>query len=136
MWLASQLGVEPGTLVAYIRRRRFVDGYAVALDNRYLPADINADLSDEEILETGVMRLIQQRLAGRLRQATLTIRASTVSEEEAQLLGLAIGAPVLDRDLRLETEDGRIVMTGNSLYHPDRFVYAATFEIDSKTPRA
>ena len=129
MLIASQLRVEPGTQVGYLRRRRFADGYPVALDNRYVPADIDAELSDDEVLQHGILNLIQTRLSGKLHLATITIRASTVSADEAQLLGLPVGAAVLDRDLRLEADDERVVMTGNSLYHPDRFVYAASFEL-------
>lgn len=130
--LAAELGVTQGTLVAYIRRRRSIDGNPVALDHRYLPSDINALVADDEILEHGLWKAIERRASVTVRHANLTIRASCArEEEEAELLQIPLGAPLLERGLQLVTTTGRLVLSGRTLYHPDRFIYSAAFEVHS-----
>jgi GntR family transcriptional regulator len=130
--LAGELGVAQGTLVAYIRRRRSIDGQPVALDHRYLPSDVNTLLTDEEILELGLWKAIERRASVSVRHANLTIRASCARDDEAELLQIPPGAPVLERGLQLETTTGRLILSGRTLYHPDRFIYAARFEVNAK----
>jgi GntR family transcriptional regulator len=127
--LAAELGVTQGALVGYVRRLRSIDGYPVALDRRYLPADLNVVLTDEDILERGFWKAIEARTSLQVRKANLTIRASSANQDEAEFLWLSAGSPVLDRGLQLITDAGRIVMTGHTLYHPDRFIYSATFDV-------
>lgn len=129
--LAAELGVAQGTLVGYVRRRRSIDGRPVALDHRYLPSDINALLADDEILEHGLWKAIERRTSLAVRHANLTIRASSAHEDEAELLQIPLGAPVLERGLQLVTITGRLVLAGRTLYHPDRFIYSAAFEVGS-----
>jgi len=130
--LAAELGVPQGTLVGYIRRRRSIDGNPVALDHRYLPSDINAIIADEEILEHGLWKAIERCTPLSVRHANLTIRASCAREEESELLQIPPGAPVLERGLQLVTTTGRLVLSGRTLYHPDRFIYSAAFEVHSQ----
>ena len=130
MSLSAELGVASGTLVAYLKRLRFVDDFPVALDHRYLPCELNAQLTDAELVEQPLFLLLSNKLRQSLKLAHITIRAVSATEEEADPLDVTVGSPLLDRGIQLVGSDGRVLMTGHSLYHASRFIYTSTLALD------
>lgn len=128
--IAKALGVNAGSDVAYVRRLRFVDGSPIALDNRYLDAALCAQFSDAELAEDPIFLLLRRKLQLPVKFATFTIRAVAADDEQARLLQVRRGSPMLDREVEVVGSDGHIFMTGNSLYHPDRFIYVTTTPLD------
>ena len=129
--VATALLVNEGDDVGMLRRLRFVDDRPIAVDTRYLPAGIDGQLSDQELVEDSIWLIVERRLGIPIDHADLEIHASSASEEEAELLGLAPGVPLLDRRLRIVAADGRPVIAGRSVYHPGSFVYRITVQAHS-----
>lgn len=125
MAVAAGLAVRPGELVGYNRRVRHADNLPVAVDHRYLPADLDDGLVEEDFLRESLWRAIQERKGVDPSESRVTVRATAAEEEATELLGLKLGAPVLQHELQVLDTDGRIIMYGTSTYHPDRFVYSA-----------
>lgn len=130
MSLSAELGVANGTLVGYLKRLRFVGEFPVALDHRYLPAEFNALFSDDELIEHPLFLLLRHKLKQSLKLAHITIRAVSATEEEAEPLDVTVGSPLLDRGIQIVGDDGRVLMTGHSLYHANRFIYTSTLPLD------
>lgn len=126
--VAASLLIDEGDDVGMLRRLRFVDDHPIAVDTRYLPSVIDAQLSDQELVEESIWLIIERRLGIAIDHADLEIHASPASDEEAELLGLAPGVPLLDRRLRIVAADGRPVIAGRSVYHPGSFVYRITVQ--------
>lgn len=124
--MASALLVDEGDNVGMLRRLRFVDDRPIAVDVRYLPRAIDAELSDHELVEESIWLIIERRLGIPIDHAELEIHASSASDEEAELLELSAGVPLLDRRLRIVAADGKPVIAGRSVYHPGSFVYRIT----------
>lgn len=127
---ASILGIPAGTKVAYVRRLRFVDGSPIALDNRYLAPDLCEHFTNRDLAEKPIFTLLREKLDLPVTHATFTIRAATADDDEARLLLIRKGSPILDREVDVVGSDGRVFMTGNSLYHPDRFIFVTTAPLD------
>jgi GntR family transcriptional regulator len=124
--IATGLGIAPGEMVGYIRRLRRADSSPVAVDYRYIPARFNEQLEDDDLLHEAIWEIFQRKLGLSPKQSNTTIRAGTATEEETLLLNLGSGSPVLRRELQLLSLDDQILVTGQSTYHPERFVYATT----------
>ncbi|MGH7662488.1 MAG: GntR family transcriptional regulator, partial [Vulcanimicrobiaceae bacterium] len=128
--VAAVLGVQAGEHIAFVRRLRFVDGSPIALDNRYLSAELCEHFTNRDLAEKPIFMLLREKLHLPVTQATFTIRAAMADEYQARLLQIRRGAPILDREVDVTGADGVVFMTGNSLYHPDRFIFVATAPLD------
>jgi GntR family transcriptional regulator len=125
MAVAAGLAVRPGELVGYNRRVRHANGLPVVVDHRYIPADLDDGLMEQDFLRESLWRAIQERKGIDPLESRVTVRGAAATEEAVELLGLTLGAPVLNHEMQILDTTGRIIMFGTSTYHPDRFVYSA-----------
>jgi GntR family transcriptional regulator len=125
MTIAAGLGVPTGELIAYNRRRRLADGLPVAVDHRYIPLELDEGLLDSDFLRESLWRAIQERKGVDPVESRVTVRATGADEEAVDLLGPALNAPALSHELQMLDATGRIIMFGNTTYHPERFVYSS-----------
>jgi len=126
MPVAAALQVRPGQMVGYVRRLRRADGHPVGIDYRYILADIVSRLDDADLQHETVWETIEKKLGLATLQSNTTIRAVLASDEEAGILKIPPMSPVLNREIQLIGINGQPMMTGHSIYHPDRFIYATT----------
>ena len=122
--IASELGVAPGTNVGFVKRLREADGHPVGIDYRYLPPNIDSSLDDDDLLRETVWELLETKLGLTAMQSNTTIRAAGASADQAALLKVDVGSPVLHRGFNLLASTGECVLSGYSIYHPDRFIFA------------
>lgn len=123
---AATLQVKPGELVAFLHRRRCADGDAVGVDYRYFPIELDERLDDADVQHETIWEVLENKLAMYNLHANVTIRATAAREEDARLLDIALGSPVLDRGFQIVSATGRPILVGHSIYHPDRFIHATT----------
>lgn len=94
--LAAALGVRRGAAIHRVRMLWRLQGQVVALDEVMLPAERIDPLDPRSLRQSaGVWSLLQQQFGIRLRVRAEQWRAVTPAREEAQLLGLREGQPVL-----------------------------------------
>lgn len=126
--LAAMMRIRPGRTVGHFRRLRLNEGSPVCLDDRYLPLSIFNQLDDEDLLlsPNPTWKVIQEKLGTAISRIDTRILATAVAGEEAHLLEVAGGSPVLERQLDFYDSTGRVVMTGPSWFRPDRFIYRST----------
>lgn len=118
---ASALGLATGTSVLFIKRTRSAARVPVAIDYRYLPADLVADW-DETAAHGSPLHLLWQRVE--LRSGDFSIEAGIAGPEEVEYLHLTAGAPVLTRTLRYRDDTGRLVMAGHTVHRADLVRYS------------
>lgn len=126
--IAAGLGIQAGQIVGYIKRLRRADGQPVAVDYRYIPAVLNVQIEDDDLLHEAIWEIFARKLGLAPKQSNTTIKAAAASDEEAALLELPAGSPVLRREAQLIMADNQIAVAGYSTYHPDRFVYATAIK--------
>ena len=124
MTVAEGLGVRPGEIVAYLRRLRLADDLPVAMDYRYMRAELVAGIPDEDFLQESIWRVLRRHKNVTPGESRVTLKATGASQEVAHYLGVQVGAPVLDHEVQVLDPRGRVLILGSSLYHADRFVYS------------
>jgi GntR family transcriptional regulator, N-acetylglucosamine utilization regulator len=119
--IAAALGLGAGSLVLFIKRVRAAARVPIAIDYRYLPAELVADWTEEAACGSP-LHLLWQRLD--LRSGDFAIEAGIAGPEAVEYLHLAAGAPVLIRTLSYRDLTGRLVMAGHTVHRGDLVRYS------------
>ena len=90
--VSEALGVRPGTPVVHLCRLRLADGEPVALHDTYLPAGL---VDPAQVGPDTSLYELRHRAGVALDAAEESLEAVPASDDEARLLGLAAGAPLL-----------------------------------------
>ena len=118
---AQALGVAPGAPLVRVERVRLGDGEPLAVELVSLDAarfeGIEASLGDSSSL----YQVLRDRYGVELASAEETIEAVPAGEREADLLAVALGAPLLMLCRVSRDDDDRPVEYVHSLYRADRF---------------
>lgn len=122
--VAEKLGVAVGSDVLYLRRQRGADGTPVAVLENYLPGDF-LDITAEQLQERGLYQVLRARGVA-IAIARQTIGARRAHADEAKLLGIADGGPVLTMTRVAFDTAGRAVEYGTHCYRPDRYSFETT----------
>ncbi len=130
---AQSLGIPPRQPVVHLRRIRQADDQPIALESTVLieacaDAVMAADLANGSLHET------LGRAGIALRRGTSTIVAAAATAEDARLLGVETGDPLLvERRVIADGHDRRIEAT-ESRYPADRYGLVVGFDIEGPDP--
>lgn len=119
---AAQLGIAAGTDIVYVERLRLTGSLPVSIDYRFLPVAVGGDLTAGEVSTNSLLDLIGRH--AELDHSDLRIEAGLAGEDDADLLHLMPGEPVLYRALTYFDMSDRPVMAGRSVYRADLVRYA------------
>jgi GntR family transcriptional regulator len=126
---AASLSIPPREPVVYLRRLRQADDQPIALESTVLigacsDAVMNADLAHGSLHETlGWAGIV-------LRRGTSTIAAAAATAEDARLLAIRTGDPLLvERRVIVDTH-GRRVEATESRYPADRYALIVQFDVE------
>ncbi|RUQ08604.1 GntR family transcriptional regulator [Curtobacterium sp. HSID17257] len=122
--VAEALGIAPGTTVAHIRRVRFAEDVPMAILENFLPPEF-ADITDDDLQAHGLYQLLRGR-GVTMRVAKQRIGARAVADDEASLLEIEDGDPVLTMTRTAYDASGRAVEYGVHCYRPDRYSFEVT----------
>lgn len=122
--VAEGLAVDAGSDVVYLRRQRSTDGIPVALLENYLPAEF-ADITTEQLEQRGLYQILRAR-GITIRVAKQTIGARRAQGDEAELLDIERGGPVLTMDRIAYDVAGRAFEYGHHCYRPDMYSFETT----------
>lgn len=92
--LARALEIRPGTPLFELRRLRVVDDTPLSLQTAFLPVELCPSLAENDLSQS-LYRLLETRYGLRLWSGQETLRARGATSQEAGLLGIEAGAPVL-----------------------------------------
>jgi GntR family transcriptional regulator len=122
-------GLTSEAEVIHIRRLRLGDGVPFAIQSVYLLPASCPDILEEDL--SRLFRLYEIRYGVRISVADEIIRVSRASEDEAALLEIAPGDPVVIRDRISLTSDGEPFEVLHSVDRGDRFQYRYQIVADS-----
>lgn len=130
---ALALGVEPGEGVVLLRRLRCADGEPMAvetaiLDARTAPVVMAEDLANGSLHEA----LAQSGL--HLRRGTATIVAEAATDEDARLLNVEAGEPLLVERRIILDGHARPVEATESRYAGRRYALDVSFDVEDPAP--
>ncbi len=121
----NSLALKPDEKVWYVKRLRLADQEPVGLNELYIPptlefapADLNQMLS--------YYTLLDQRHHLRPMYAVEHLTARVAAEEEAAILAVSVGSPLLFIKRITYTEDNTPLEYVNLIYRADRYEYQVT----------
>lgn len=122
--ISPLLGVAVGDEVLHVRRLRLSDGDPVAVLDNHLPVRFT-DLTAEELTDRGLYESLRSRGVA-LKVATQRLGARAATDDEAELLGVDAGAPVLTAMRVAFDVSGRAIEVGHHCYRSDRYSFETT----------
>ncbi|HYL40753.1 MAG TPA: GntR family transcriptional regulator [Candidatus Binatus sp.] len=127
---ARALGLRAGEAVVTVRRVRMADGRPMALESATLIRG-TADAVFAADLEAGSLHEALARTGLHLRRGRATISAASATSEDAALLGVAAGDPLLVERRVINDLHGRPVEATESRYPADRYALDVRFEVEA-----
>jgi len=131
---ATDLGLGRGAPVVSLRRLRCADGEPMALETAVLDASVAEAVMTADVTNGSLHAALAQ--AGHmLRRGTATIRSEPATREDAALLGVRLGEPLLvERRVILDGQGRRLEAT-ESRYPGDRYALDVWFDVEpSRAP--
>lgn len=113
--IAETLEIAAGTPVVHIERTRSVGGQPLAILRNWLIGDVAAALTADDLRGRGLYALLRDR-GVRPHSAVQRLGAVAASAEEADLLGLEVGAPLVTMRRVMQDDGGRVVELGDHRY--------------------
>lgn len=122
--IAEKLSVRVGSDVLHLRRLRGTDGSPVAILENYLPKEFT-DISAEELSSRGLYQLLRAR-GVTIRIANQSISARRAHTDEADLLQISRGGPLLTMERIAFDDSGAAIEFGHHCYRPDLYSFETT----------
>lgn len=131
--VAQSLNLSLGEQVIEIKRLRLVEGEPAVLQWSYLPYPRCAAILDADLATGSLIKALQQKCGLRLVRSCDTVAPVIAQGEEARLLGVKDGTPLLLVEGVLYGEGGEPLRYGRGLYRGDRFkLTVENFEVLSR----
>jgi GntR family transcriptional regulator len=116
---AQALRLRPGDLVVDLVRIRLADGSPISVEQAMLPADRFPGLL-ELPLGGSVYELLEEHYSTRPKEALERIEVVAASPDEAKVLDIAAGAPLLSITRTTTDTDGEPIEFSHDLFRADR----------------
>ena len=122
---AEQLSLAPGAPVFQLRRLRFLDGIAVGLEVTRIPVAVAPALAGTDFSQTSLYD--ELRAAGVIpTRADYDVQAVAADPEQAALLGVGPGAPLLCAQAVTFDQSARPIELSRSVFRGDRYRFRTT----------
>jgi GntR family transcriptional regulator len=121
--LAGLLGIRTGGRAFRIHRLRLADGEPMSIDTSHLPARRFPGLRKQLDRHTSLYETLSASYGVRLAEAEETIETVLAGPEDARLLGVDVGLPLLLLSRHAFDVDSRPVEYAQSWYRGDRYKF-------------
>ncbi|HSK92630.1 MAG TPA: GntR family transcriptional regulator [Candidatus Angelobacter sp.] len=130
---ATELRMREGDVVVFLRRVRCADGQPIALETTHLigptsRAVMAADLRSESL------HAVLASAGYALRRGTATVGAAAATSEDARLLDVAPGVPMLVERRTIVDGQGRPIEATETRYPADRYAIDVRFDVEEAPP--
>ncbi len=132
---AAALGIVASEPVVVVRRVRLADGEPIAVETARLLRRTAAVVLKAD-LEGGSLHEALARGGHHLRRGAATITAAAATHEDARLLGIRRGDPLLVERRVISDERGRRLEATESRYPAERYALDVLFEVEDAEPPA
>jgi len=122
---SEAFGIAPGAELFVLERLRLLDGHAVAIDRSRVPLARAPGLPAADFASASLYAALDEAGAGPSR-AEYAMQAVAADPDQARLLGVDPGAPLLRTTTRSSDAHDAVVELGEMHYRGDRYRYRAT----------
>lgn len=130
---AASLGITPRQPVIHLRRLRCADNQPIAIESTTLIGAC-ADAVMTVDLVRGSLHEALTRAGFALRRGTGTISAAAATGEDARLLSIRVGDPLLVERRVISDVHGRPIEATESRYPADRYALVVRFDVEAPDP--
>jgi GntR family transcriptional regulator len=124
--VAHFLNIEPGTSVIDIERLRFIDNEPIHLVTTYIPYEVCPSLASVDLTNRSLYEYLEKEGNVFIAKGRRYIEAVLANDNEADLLCIERGAPLLMLDSISFSEQGQPVEYYHALHRGDR----SRFEVE------
>ena len=121
----SELGLPAGARVVHLYSLRLVDELPFAIEDMYLPADRFPALAGLDWDNRSVYATLEELYHAHPQEAVDIVAAGSASREEARLLGINKGAPVMRMQCNSTDRRGLPVEFTKVVFHAERYQFVA-----------
>ncbi len=122
--ILQRLELAPGCSVLRIERIRLGNGTPIGLQTSFLALSDEQSITEQEMAESGSLyRLLQEKFNIIPTEADETLEVTLATADEARLLEISPGAPLLLSERVLFSQDRKPVEFVKILYRGDRYRY-------------
>jgi GntR family transcriptional regulator len=122
---ADAFAIAPGADLFELQRLRMLDGLPISIDHNRVPLRLLPNAARLDFTSASLYQELEREGHAPVR-ADYDLEARTADAHEAELLGLAPGAPVLFATTVAIDEEGRVLDLGRTVYRADRYRFQAT----------
>lgn len=120
------LGMSNGDFYC-ITRLRIVKGVPLSLHTSYIPAVLSPDLNMADLEHEQLCVILSKRYGLKAGKTVETLESVAATKEEAQLLNIKPGAPLLSLKDEVMTDDGRVFEYTNVVFRGDKIQIHLSF---------
>jgi GntR family transcriptional regulator len=124
--VARFLNIQPGDQVIDILRLRYVDSEPIHLVTTYIPFEICPALATVDLTNRSLYEFLETECGSLIAKGKRYIEAVLADENEAELLGIERGAPLIMLDSISYSENGKPIEYYHALHRGDR----SRFEVE------
>jgi GntR family transcriptional regulator len=117
-----------------LKRLRFADGDAVAIEQAFYPPDIGLELERRDLADAAIYAIFEQELHFEIKDALQTISATLADKEAAELLDVTVGSPLTFTERLTRDRDDRPLELLRTVYVPQRHRFAIRLTRRSSPP--
>jgi DNA-binding GntR family transcriptional regulator len=117
--------IAPGAEIFDLRRLRMLDGIPAAIDGSLVPLSYAPSLTEADFTHESLYSVLDACGIGPVR-ADYTVHATAADPEQAQLLGIDSGAPLLVTRTAAFASSGSLVESATTAYPSERYQFRAT----------
>ncbi len=132
---AARLAVDGGEPIVVVRRLRCADGEPIALETALLDRRTEAAVMRAD-LARGSLHAALTAAGFKPRRGTGTITAEAATAEDAELLEVPVGSPLLVERRIIDDVHGRRLESTESRYPADRYGVDVQFDVERPDPGA
>jgi GntR family transcriptional regulator len=129
---AELLEIKVGTPIYRLKRLRMHEGKPFGLIVNYLPEEIGAKLTMEELSSGALLHTMETKLGYELDNARQEIHAELADPYVAKLLDIRVGTALLSIERTVYTEENRPVEYVHTLYRSDIYGYSVKLVREKK----
>ena len=131
---AEKLRIDPGTLIFRIQRLRLADDKPLAIELSQTSFKGCERLLEEDLEQNSLYRLLETKYGIPLMEADQELEAGLAGNEEAQLLKISLGRPVLFTRRITYTERNQPIEYAKAVYCGNKYIFHTHLKRDQLMP--
>ncbi|MCX6070127.1 MAG: GntR family transcriptional regulator [Chloroflexi bacterium] len=126
--MRSELALSESARVVHLTSLRLIDGLPLAIEDMYFPAERFPALADLDMNNRSVYATLERLYGAQPQEATDVVSAGSATRDEARLLGINKGAPVMRVQRASTDRQGLPVEVSKVVFHAERYQFVARMQ--------